>query len=400
MPSNETDISMLIPRTLGAVARVASQSVPNSTHTAAPGNAGQQRRAVLAASYLQPDSSMMRRQAALRERARGGAPMPSLSDKDSASANPQEDGAAISRNEKATSADEAIGSIISLPQQERSDAPSPATAQQDEHASKQPTAVKCTMLAQCKSSSAPLVPACAHAGAAGSSGLVMSFAKDGNRLSLGRAKESTGLPYPADGGPSDVRFVAAGGHNIVIDAAGVLWTWGRNNSAGGGGFGSTSVPDSGQLGMSRDPGARESVAAPLQTQDRFVAADCGRYHSAAISTAGKLHTWGLNDFGQLGRPATDAQAAACDSGASCRDASEERALGSEPGFEAEELVAVAAGRYHTVVAAQSGAVYTTGLNFCGNPQVRAVLPRVHTFCFAAWSLRVSGGCSRYVGRVD
>lgn len=30
----------------------------------------------------------------------------------------------------------------------------------------------------------------------------------------------------------------------------------------------------------------------------------GRYHSVAVTSDGKLYTWGLNDWGQLGRPAT------------------------------------------------------------------------------------------------
>lgn len=34
----------------------------------------------------------------------------------------------------------------------------------------------------------------------------------------------------------------------------------------------------------------------------FVAVAAGRYHSVGLSAEGIVHTWGLNDWGQLGRP--------------------------------------------------------------------------------------------------
>ena len=35
----------------------------------------------------------------------------------------------------------------------------------------------------------------------------------------------------------------------------------------------------------------------------FAAVAAGRYHSAALSKDGRILTWGLNDYGQLGRGA-------------------------------------------------------------------------------------------------
>jgi Regulator of chromosome condensation (RCC1) repeat len=227
----------------------------------------------------------------------------------------------------------------------------------------------CTVRHLCGETAEAVTPICTAAGAAAIPGQLLSIAKDSNRLSLGRKEGSTGLPIPVDSTPVDVSVVAAGGHNIVIDKAGTLWTWGRNNSAGGGGYGSESIPASGQLGGSRLPGTEQEPAV-VQSDERFMAAGSGRYHSAAVSKSGKLFTWGLNDFGQLGRPADDSSNMACSGGATCHSAALQPAVSSAEGFEDERFVAVAAGRYHTVAAAKSGAVYTSGLNFCGNGQVR------------------------------
>ena len=330
---------------------------------------------MLAYAAAQPFITAMRRQAALRERAHDDNPHISSSRVETATAKTSTNNMpAGSSDAQISESDEAkpTAPVVELEHGVvHASMPPPQVASDHAKGNQQSAPHDCVLSAGCDRASDVVTPACARAGSAGAAGIVSSFAKDSNRLSLGRRENSTGLPFPVDQSPDDIQLVAAGGHNIVVDSTGVAWTWGRNDSAGGGGFGSSPVSDSGQLGLSRKPETSSRVPAPLLTAARFVAADCGRYHSAAISTDGKLHTWGLNDFGQLGRPAADAQGAACDSGASCRDASEERALGSDSNFDNEELVAVAAGRYHTVVAAASGVVYTTGLNFCGNAQVCA-----------------------------
>lgn len=210
---------------------------------------------------------------------------------------------------------------------------------------------------------------CASAGATSSAGMVLSFSKDDNRLAIGRNTGPHGRPFPVSRAPPLLRYVAAGGHSIVVDVDGALWTWGRNDSSGGGGFGSPPMQGSGQLGDGRRMAPSPREAAPLVTADAFVAADAGRYHSAAVTTDGRVLTWGLNDFGQLGRSAQTADGLPCTSGATCHSALLEAAQGSDAAFATEEVVAVAAGRYHTVVATRSGAVYTSGLNFCGHGQV-------------------------------
>jgi hypothetical protein len=223
----------------------------------------------------------------------------------------------------------------------------------------------CFSSVACKGSS----PHCMSAGYAEKPGTLYSFAKDGNRLSIGRERGSPGRPHPVDGADEPMQFVSAGGHSIAIDMKGTLWTWGRNDSAGGGGYGSPAMQNTGQLGSSRRSDIQRSVAAPLAATEQMVAADAGRYHSASISTSGRVYTWGLNDYGQLGRDARDITGAPCTSGAECHSAQIMPAAGADGQFISEKAIAIAAGRYHTVVAMQSGLVYTAGLNFCGNSQV-------------------------------
>lgn len=218
----------------------------------------------------------------------------------------------------------------------------------------------------------PVTPACAPGGSVGP-GVVMSFAKDNNALSTGRS-HSQGMPMPVEAPGLVGKFIAAGGQSIAIGSDGLLWTWGRNDSAGGGGGGSPPMSHAGQLGWPRmTTGAK---AGYIPSDLSFVAAASGRYHAAALDQEGRLFTWGLNDFGQLGRDAwesgqepdiTASSGEPCSSGGACHDAH----LVEVPQDAApERFVAVAAGRYHTVVASATGRVYTAGLNFCGNTQVR------------------------------
>jgi alpha-tubulin suppressor-like RCC1 family protein len=106
-------------------------------------------------------------------------------------------------------------------------------------------------------------------------------------------------------GLEELRFVsvAAGGHTLGIDVSGGVWVWGRNSSDGGGGHGSTPVPDAGQLG--HDVAGRPGRAGGALLAQKADSVASGRYHSAAAA-GGAAYTWGLNDQGQLGRGATNA----------------------------------------------------------------------------------------------
>lgn len=101
------------------------------------------------------------------------------------------------------------------------------------------------------------------------------------------------------------------------------------------------------------------------TSVSIVALAAGHAHSAALNGGGTLHTWGSNEFGQLGYASL---AAAPGGGPS---------VPLDPGlqlppialpsllFDRQRVVAVAAGGYHTAVVTESGALFTFGLNSHG-----------------------------------
>jgi Regulator of chromosome condensation (RCC1) repeat len=46
----------------------------------------------------------------------------------------------------------------------------------------------------------------------------------------------------------------------------------------------------------------------------------GRFHSMALTSCGRLFTWGMNDYGQLGRPTSRGKKEPCMSGDTCHEA--------------------------------------------------------------------------------
>ncbi|EFJ44442.1 hypothetical protein VOLCADRAFT_64836 [Volvox carteri f. nagariensis] len=119
-------------------------------------------------------------------------------------------------------------------------------------------------------------------------------------------------------------------------------------SRGGGGHGSPPLDASGQLGRggTKEPGP---VEGPLR--GKFVVqVVTGRYHTMAVTEDGELYSWGLNDWGQLGRPAVGATS--------------DPGLVSLPG--GVRVVGAAAGRYVSMAVDDSGRLYTWGHDGCSN----------------------------------
>ncbi|GLI71601.1 hypothetical protein VaNZ11_016865 [Volvox africanus] len=180
---------------------------------------------------------------------------------------------------------------------------------------------------------------------------------------LGRLQGDESLPEPA---LRHLNFISAAGsrHSAVVTADGVVWTMGHNDSRGGGGHGSPPLDASGQLGRggSQEPGP---VEGPLR--GKFVVqAVTGRYHTMAVTADGELYSWGLNDWGQLGRRAAGATSASdpspCTAGASCHSGTP--GLVSLPG--GVRVVGAAAGRYVSMAVDESGRLYTWGHDGCSN----------------------------------
>ena len=212
---------------------------------------------------------------------------------------------------------------------------------------------------------------------------------------------------------------------------------GHNDSKGGGGHGSPPLEASGQLG--RGGSKKEAgpviievcgwggptcwpspVAAPtlptilpptqwsvfFTPQGQFVVqVSVGRYHTIAVTVDGSVYTWGLNDWGQLGRAAVGASSAEdpteCFSGGSCHDGAPKKvgqlegegaggeaggALGTagralrppfhrkprsnmqsappSPTCSGTHIVGVTSGRYNTMVLDDAGQLYVWGYDGC------------------------------------
>lgn len=78
-----------------------------------------------------------------------------------------------------------------------------------------------------------------------------------------------------------------GGHALIVTHDGALLAWGRN--------------DRGQCGLhSSLPFVRVPRAVQRLAGAEVAEASCGTEHSAAVSAAGGLYTWGRGTEGQLG----------------------------------------------------------------------------------------------------
>ena len=91
---------------------------------------------------------------------------------------------------------------------------------------------------------------------------------------------------------------AVGGyyHSLAISRAGGLYSWGCGNFEG---------MNDGQLGQGRDKEDNTSPALVqmpgLEPGERVVDAAAGCYHSAVLTSKHRVFTFGLNNYGQLGR---------------------------------------------------------------------------------------------------
>lgn len=158
--------------------------------------------------------------------------------------------------------------------------------------------------------------------------------------------------------------VGATGHSVSVDEFGALWAWGRNNSRGGGGNFYT-MDDSGQVGVGEGPETdpHRIELLPGSRAPSFERVASGRYFSLALSSAGEVWSWGMNDRGQLGRAGSDKKAGEgpCYSGEECRDPWP-RPIESDLRFRW-----VSAARYSSVAVSQDGRLWVWGIDQCGNP---------------------------------
>jgi alpha-tubulin suppressor-like RCC1 family protein len=107
------------------------------------------------------------------------------------------------------------------------------------------------------------------------------------------------LPVPAAGALSGRRVIGISAgefHSLAVCDDGFVAAWG--------------LGDSGQLGNGDTANSKSPVAVDLSDVppgEKFVAVAAGRWHSMALTSGGKVFTWGHNQSGQLGDGTTDNQ---------------------------------------------------------------------------------------------
>lgn len=193
-------------------------------------------------------------------------------------------------------------------------------------------------------------------------GMVYSWSVATSISGLARANQTHDRPRASESTPPSIS-VAAAGHSLAVDEEGQIWTWGRNNSRGGGGNWYT-YDGSGQLGV-RLGDVRPTLPArillpPQHRAARFAAVASGRYHSAAVTEGGELLTWGSNDHGQLGRRAFNASRheEPCELGWYCRDPWPRPVQGLP------RVKRAALGRFNSLAIDEAGQIWVWGIDQC------------------------------------
>jgi len=79
-------------------------------------------------------------------------------------------------------------------------------------------------------------------------------------------------------------IIVGGGDHTIMNEAGTLWLWGKN--------------DNGQLGNGTTTNA--SLAAPISNLTGVVAMAARNLHTLALESDGTVWAWGDNQYGQLG----------------------------------------------------------------------------------------------------
>jgi alpha-tubulin suppressor-like RCC1 family protein len=145
---------------------------------------------------------------------------------------------------------------------------------------------------------------------------------------------------------SYIKHIVAGGHHsLAIDENGCLWAWGNNGS--------------GRLG-NVDAGSKSSLPVPVNTINgdgqlsSIISVDGGFSHSIALLEDGRVLAWGNNSTLQLGN---------VNSGQSSFLPVYVNGPGNETFL--TNVIAVAAGKYHSVVLCIDGTVWTWGANYDG-----------------------------------
>lgn len=150
-----------------------------------------------------------------------------------------------------------------------------------------------------------------------------------------------GAIQTAQADPTVTQVVAGGMHSCALTTDGAVRCWGDNRF--------------GQLGSTANSGTESPNPSPLAVQgldNNVVAITAGGSHTCALTMAGAVRCWGLNNYGQLG--------SITNSGAYTPNPIPLNVQGLNDG-----IVAIAAGRHNTCALTSGGTVRCWGWNYYG-----------------------------------
>lgn len=175
--------------------------------------------------------------------------------------------------------------------------------------------------------------------AIGRDGVVWSWGYNGNGQ-LGDGATSTAArtsPLAVINLTNAVSVAAGGAHSLAVRSTGRVWAWGSNGN--------------GQLG----DGTTNQQATPVQIGiTDVVTVAAGQSHSLALKNDGTVWAWGANSYGQLGNGLTGSV-----------QTTPVQVLRNDNGAPLTNIVAIAAGMYHSVAVRADGTVWTWGYNYFG-----------------------------------
>jgi alpha-tubulin suppressor-like RCC1 family protein len=172
---------------------------------------------------------------------------------------------------------------------------------------------------------------------------------------LGDGTEVGRTTPAAVGGFGGVTAISAAGHHVVaLKADGTVWAWGHNRY--------------GQMGMapSTQTCGSGSAADPCSTRPvqvgglgGVVAVAAGAWHNLALRGDGTVWAWGRNNDGQLGHTSSSTNGGCRTEGGSSEPCSVSPIQVRGPGGSGTlgGVIAIAAGRYHSVAVKADGTVW-------------------------------------------
>ena len=141
-----------------------------------------------------------------------------------------------------------------------------------------------------------------------------------------------------------IAISAGGNHTVALKSDGTVWAWGAN---GDGQLGNGTTTDSWMPKQVREPGGGVGYLAGI------IAISTGFAHTVARGGGGMVWAWGQNYYGQLG------------DGSSTGSPVPVQVSGENGNGFLTDIVAITAGDYHTVAINDNGTVWSWGYNAYG-----------------------------------